>query len=99
MSRKDYEAISKIIEEVVGKDTLTGVKLLEGIKFYIDNRVEEIKIIRDDNTIRTTKSDIVSAYKKEADNAMKRYTEKLIKENEKYKKRKKPVKETCSVTG
>ena len=31
MSRRDYEAVAKIIEEVVGKDTLQGVKLLEGI--------------------------------------------------------------------
>mgnify|MGYP003677290942 FL=1 len=31
MPRDDYEAISKIIEQVVGNDTLTGVKLLEGI--------------------------------------------------------------------
>ena len=45
MSREDYEAISKIIEEIVGKDTLTGVKLLEGIRFYINNKVEKVYIV------------------------------------------------------
>ena len=38
MSKEDYEAISRIIEDVLGKDTLTCVKLLEGIKFYFDNK-------------------------------------------------------------
>ena len=38
MSRTDYEAISKIIEDILGKDTLTAVKILEGVKFYLDKK-------------------------------------------------------------
>ena len=96
MSKEDYEAISTIIEEVVGKDTLTGVKLLEGIKFYIDNKVETVRIIRDDISIRTTKSSLMEGFKKEADDAMKKYTAKLKKESSKYRKRKKS--EVCSIS-
>ena len=96
MSREDYQAISKIIEEVVGRDTLTGVKLLEGIRFYINNKVEKVRIIRDDTSIKTTKESLVSAFKEDADNAMKKYTAKLKKESNKYRKRKKS--EVCSIS-
>ena len=94
MSRDDYQAISKIIEDVVGEDTLTAVKLLEGIKFYLDNKVREIRVIKSDEmkptTVYITKPNI------EAEAAMKRYTDKLKKENAKYKKRRQ--KENCSVS-
>tara|TARA_R100000152_G_C6729211_1_gene154135 strand:- start:479 stop:772 length:294 start_codon:yes stop_codon:yes gene_type:complete len=97
MSREDYEAISKIIEEVVGRDTLTGVKLLEGIRFYINNKVEKVYIVKDEESVsintRTIKNLITDSKK-----AMKRYTAKLKKENEQYRKKKSKT-ETCSITG
>ena len=101
MSREDYEAISKIIEEVVGKHTLSGVKLLEGIKFYIENKIETIKIVKTNASIDINRNSSISHHRESADAAMKRYTEKLRKENGKYKKRKKKRKkeENCSVTG
>jgi hypothetical protein len=99
MSREDYEAISKIIEEVVGKDTLSGIKLLEGIRFYIDNKVEKIRIIKTNTSINVSKNSSISNHKEEADLAMKRYTERLRKESAKYKKRKKRTKkESCSTS-
>ena len=83
MPREDYEAISRIIEEVVGRDTLTGVKLLEGIKFYFENKKETIRVINTkDSYVRFSPETV---YKKDADKAMKRYTDKLNKENKKYK--------------
>jgi ABC-type Fe3+-hydroxamate transport system substrate-binding protein len=87
MSREDYEAISKIIEDVVGKDTLMAVKLLEGIKFYFDNRKESFKIIaKKQNKYSFGKiNNIPSRFHNEAQEAMKRFTKKLKKENEKYK--------------
>jgi hypothetical protein len=94
MPRDDYEAISKIIEQVVGNDTLTGVKLLEGIKFYFDNKKTEIKIIKEDNTIRYKMG--ISVYKKDADKAMSNYTEKLNKENVKLRKKRDKC---CAVSG
>tara|TARA_R100000781_G_C4007533_1_gene102490 strand:+ start:61 stop:354 length:294 start_codon:yes stop_codon:yes gene_type:complete len=97
MSREDYEAISKIIEEVVGRDTLTGVKLLEGIRFYINNKVEKVYIIKDEESVEINTrniKDLITDSKK----AMKRYTSKLKKENEKYKK-KRSKEEVCSITG
>ena len=57
MSREDYEAISKIIEEVVGRDTLTGVKLLEGIRFYINNKVEKVYILKDEESVDKSKEE------------------------------------------
>ena len=85
MPRDDYEAISKIIEEVVGKDTLVAVKLLEGIKFYFDNKVERVKVVRKE-TLGNLSLNIVNQHSKEAEKAMKRYTARLKKENVKYRK-------------
>ena len=87
MSREDYEAISKIIEEVVGKDTLQGEKFLEGIRFYFKNKKPSFGVVVNNfpgkNPIQYTG---VSNYSKESRDAMHRYTEKLKKESEKYKK-------------
>jgi len=86
MSRADYEAIAKIIEEVVGKDTLQGVKLLEGIKFYFENKVEKIQIVNErfpHNKPSYTRT--VSLFSQEADKAMGKYTAKLKKEADKLK--------------
>ena len=87
MSRDDYEAISKIIEDVVGENTLTAVKLLEGIKFYLDNKVKVVKLVRPDDYKLSTI--YLNKPNKEAEAAMERYTAKLKKENAKYAKRKK----------
>ena len=84
MPRDDYEAISKIIEEVVGKDTITAVTLLQGIKYYFDNKEEQLKIVREEK-IASFKSSSINKFKDEADKAMKRFTEKLKIENAKYK--------------
>ena len=96
MPRDDYEAISKIIEEVVGRDTLTGVKLLEGIKFYFDNKITEINIVNEKQSIRHIIND--SKFKEDADKDMKRYTIKLNKDNEKFIK-KRAKEEACAITG
>lgn len=92
MQRNDYEKISKIIEDVVGKDTLMCIRLLEGIKFYFDKKEREIQIIRTDSEPITFQAYKVSEWKKGADRAMKRYTNKL-------KKEAKIETEACSITG
>ena len=97
MSREDYEAISKIIEEVVGRDTLTGVKLLEGIRFYINNKVEKVYIVKDEESVEINTRNIKNLIT-DSKKAMKRYTAKLKKENEKYRK-KRSKEEACSITG
>ena len=96
MSRDDYEAISKLIEDIVGKDTITAVKLLEGIKFYFDNKIETIKVVRTDTTFPRFSRDVVTKYKKDADKAMEAYTAKLKKENLKFKKKNA---KNCAITG
>lgn len=84
MSRRDYEAVAKIIEEVVGKDTLQGVKLLEGIQFYFNNKVEKIKIINEQFPhVKDYKN--ISLFSEESNLAMKRYTAKLKKDTDKLK--------------
>ena len=93
MQRSDYENIAKIIEDVIGKDTVTCVKLLEGIKFYFNKKMREIEIIRAENSKPISFSAYkVKEWKKEANSALKRYTNKL---NEEIKLEK----EACSVTG
>tara|TARA_R100000781_G_C4068898_1_gene123775 strand:- start:113 stop:391 length:279 start_codon:yes stop_codon:yes gene_type:complete len=85
MSKEDYEAIARIIEDVLGKDTLTCVKLLEGIKFYFDNKVEQVKVVRTE-ALGNLSLNIVNQHSQEADKAMKRFTARLKKENAKYRK-------------
>jgi hypothetical protein len=94
MPRDDYEAISKIIEEVVGKDTLTGVKLLEGIKFYFDNKIQEIRIVNREPAVKYRIGK--SVYKEEADKAMKKFTKKLNKENIKFREKRDKA---CAISG
>ncbi len=94
MSRDDYRAISKIIEDVVGENTLVAIKLLEGIKFYLDNKVRKVKLIKSEETKPSTV--YFNNPNIEAEAAMKRYTAKLEKENAKYRKKRK--KENCSVS-
>ena len=96
MPRDDYEAISKIIEEVVGKDTLNGIKLLEGIKFYFDNKVERIRVVNNESSINYRPRR--SMFSDDADKAMKKYTERLSKENAKFRKSK-TKEEACAITG
>tara|TARA_R100000781_G_C4064188_1_gene122145 strand:+ start:781 stop:1062 length:282 start_codon:yes stop_codon:yes gene_type:complete len=93
MPRSDYEAIAKIIEDVIGKDTVTCVKLLEGIRFYFDKKLKEIEIIRAENMKPISFTAYkVKEWKKQSNSALKRYTAKL---NEEIKLEK----EACSITG
>ena len=93
MQRSDYEEVSKIIEEVIGKDTITCVKLLQGIKFYFDKRDQSIELIRSEGNISNLNGSSITLHSIAADAAMKRYTKKLKEDAKEYKK------ESCSVTG
>ena len=96
MSEKDYRAIAKIIEEVVGNNTLQGVKLLQGLQYYFDNKVERIRVINNDSSINYKARK--SMFSDDADKAMKKYTERLSKENEKFRISK-AKEEACAITG
>ena len=72
MSEEDYKAISQIIEEIVGEDTVQGVKLLEGIKYYFDKQY--------------SKSQKIDKILRESEEAMNRLSERTLKESENYKK-------------
>ena len=93
MPREDYEAISKIVEDVVGKDTLNCIKILEGIKFYFENKVEKVRIVKSETPV-TFKVSKIHEYKKDADRAMKRYTDNLRKESAKFRNKK----QNCSTS-
>ena len=81
------------VDKVLGYDTVTCVKLLEGIKFYFNKKMREIEIIRAENSKPISFSAYkVKEWKKEANSALKRYTRKL---NDEVK----AEKEACSVTG
>ena len=85
MSRTDYEAISKIIEDILGKDTLTAVKILEGVKFYLDKKESTLRIVNQERDYSVKPTLINFKAGNESTEAMKRYTKKLRKESEKYK--------------
>ena len=90
MSKEDYQAISKLIEAVIGKDTIAGVRLIEGIRFYFNSKIEEIKQtntqeIKITKPILSNESSINHTIG--AEEAMRRYTESIIKDNSKYKKK------------
>ena len=72
MLEEDYKSISLIIEEIVGEDTVQGVKLLEGIKYYFDKK--------------HSKSQKIDEILRESKEAMDRLSERTLKESEKYKK-------------
>tara|TARA_R100000808_G_scaffold18754_1_gene41021 strand:+ start:305 stop:607 length:303 start_codon:yes stop_codon:yes gene_type:complete len=98
MSRADYNSIKEIIDEIVG-DTHQGNVLLKAIKGYFKQK-ENIKIVRREKEVKAPEIKYVpmpnNNMAKEAEEAMKRYTKKLAKENEKYRKRSGRAK-TCSV--
>ena len=70
MQREDYEAVARIIED---------------LQYYLDNKIENVKIIKTEEFGKIQPSKYKN-YSLEADKAMKEYTKKLNKENEKYKK-------------
>ena len=72
MLEQDYKAVSKIIEEIVGEDTVQGVKLLEWIKHYFDNIYSKTKNINE--------------ILRESEEAMNRLSEKTLKESQNYRK-------------
>ena len=86
MSEEDYRAVAKIIEEVVGTNTLQGIKLLQGLQFYFDNKVEKISIAKE-RLSQSKPLDMIKAriFSDEADRAMEKYTKKLREETEKLK--------------
>ena len=99
MSRSDYDAIKKIIDEIVG-DTHQGNVLLKAIKGYFKQK-ESIRVVRQEKEIKAPEIKYVSIERnnigKEANEAMQRYTERLAKENEKYRKKRGRTK-TCSAS-
>ena len=89
MSRSDYDAIKEIIDDIVG-DTHQGTVLLKAIKGYFKQK-ETVRVVRYEQTIKSPK---ISSFKKvnmehykDAEKAMEKYTKKLAKENEKYRKK------------
>jgi hypothetical protein len=90
MSRDDYEAIAKIIEDVVGEDTIAAVKLLEGVKFYFDNKVNTVRIVKDETPFFNIKRNRQnSPFYNDREISMEKFTKKLSKENAKFKSKKK----------
>lgn len=98
MPESDYEAIKTIIEDIIG-DTHQGVILLNALKSYFDGK-ENIQIVKKEIIIKNPeyqlrKSLVDRKLPKDAQEAMKRYTSKLNKENAKFRERNK--KTNCSV--
>ena len=99
MSKADYEAVSKLIEAVIGKDTIAGVRLVEGIRFYFNSKTTIIKEpkITSDKEITEVKVNNLQPKSAQTNHiegareAMKRYTDSLIKESMKKINKKKTL--------
>jgi len=89
MQKNDYEAISKIIEEVVGKNTLVAIKLLEGIRYYIDNKLEEkpVQVISKGSTKNIAMAAKITKIISNSEVALSNYNKRIRKESAKYKKK------------
>ena len=90
MSGSDYNAIKEIIGDIVG-DTHQGNMILKALKAYYTEK-ETVRVVNYDKAIKSPKfsisnQNISSTYCKEAQVAMDRYTKKLAKDNEKYRKK------------
>ena len=90
MSRTDYNAIKLIIDDIVG-DTTQGIVLLKALKGYFDQK-ETIQVIKQEVEISQPSFSMKTVLHKdrplstEAQAAMERYTAKLNKDNEKFRK-------------
>ena len=98
MPESDYDEIRTIIEDIIG-DTNQGVILLNALKSYFDGK-ETIQIVKKEVIIKNPEYQFSPHIQnrgmpKEAQEAMKRYTSKLNKENAKFRERNK--KTNCSV--
>ena len=83
MSGSDYNEISTIIEEVIGKE------LLEGSKFYFTNKPKSFKKVKQVSPgTNPIDLNVVHSYTEDAKIAMKNYTSRLNEESKKYKKTK-----------
>ena len=89
MQKQDYEAISKIIEEVVGKNTLVAIKLLEGIKYYIDNKLKEkpVQVISKGSVESIAMTSKIVKMISDSEVALSNYNKRIRKESAKYKKK------------
>ena len=98
MPGSDYDAIKEIINDIVG-DTHQGNVLLKAINAYYTEK-ETIKVVKYDQSIKSPKFSVFKKMNKDhfkdAEKAMDKYTKKLAKENEKYRKKNGRTK-ACSV--
>lgn len=98
MPESDYDAIKRIIDDIVG-NTNQGIVLLNAIKSYFDEK-ESIQIVKKEIVIKNHKGfrgykySIEKGLPKDAKEAMKRYTSRLNRENAKFRKKNK--KSNCS---
>ena len=75
MSFQDFKNINKLINDIVGLDTKQGENLSLAIKNYFDTKPISVKLVSKDNMSFNING--ILKHTKEADAAMKRYTEKL----------------------
>ena len=89
MSEADYKAISNLIEEILGDDTVAAVKLMEGIKFYFEHQERKLTLVKESTPyIPDTVYTRITGLSESAQKAMDNYTEGLKKENLKFSKKK-----------
>tara|TARA_R100000329_G_scaffold116947_1_gene96264 strand:- start:333 stop:614 length:282 start_codon:yes stop_codon:yes gene_type:complete len=75
MSFQDFKNINKLINDIVGLDTKQGENLSLAIKNYFDTKPISVKLVSKDNMSFNING--ILKHTREADAAMKRYTERL----------------------
>tara|TARA_R100000458_G_scaffold27547_1_gene25079 strand:- start:290 stop:574 length:285 start_codon:yes stop_codon:yes gene_type:complete len=94
MNLEDYNAIKNIVDDIIGINTKQGNNLKKAIKNYFDNKPVSVKLVARDN-LKVSISGKMDKFKLEAEEAMKRYTNKLRKDTQILKEKG----EYCGVSG
>ena len=98
MSSKDYDKIKRIIDDIVGVNTMQGKNLKKAIKNYFDTKPVSVKLVSPKTSYTQSFNSKNDSIDKRMNEAMERYTSKLREETQ-VLKRKGKFKGNCSITG
>jgi predicted transcriptional regulator len=96
MSLKDYDKIKKLIDDIVGVDTMQGNNLKEAIKNYFETKPISVKLVSP-KEVYTKPLAVNREIDKAMNEAMFKYTAKLKAETKALKNKGK-FKGVCSIT-
>jgi predicted transcriptional regulator len=90
---QDYDNIRKIIDDIIGIDTMQGHNLKKAVKNYFETKPRTVKLASTQETLNVPNT--VKGHTLEAEAAMRRYTKRLQEDNKKLKENG----EYCGISG